>query len=91
MPCDSERQFSIPTIHCASCVSKIESALLEVPGVESASVNLADKTCSVQGQSEVAVILQTLENAGYPGTVLTPDSDLRLKQEEEDKNSIATC
>ncbi|WP_422135895.1 heavy metal translocating P-type ATPase [Endozoicomonas sp. ALD040] len=85
IPCDSERQFSIPTIHCASCVSKIESALLKIPGVESASVNLADKTCSVQGQSEIGVILQALEHAGYPGTVLTPDSDLQLKQEEEDK------
>ncbi|WP_257274221.1 MULTISPECIES: heavy metal translocating P-type ATPase [unclassified Endozoicomonas] len=85
MPGDSERQFSIPTIHCASCVSKIESALLEVPGVESASVNLADKICSVQGRPEAGVILKALESAGYPGTLLTPDSDIQLRQEQEDK------
>ncbi|KEQ18516.1 copper-transporting ATPase [Endozoicomonas numazuensis] len=85
IPSDSERQFSIPSIHCASCVSKIESALLKVPGVESASVNLADKTCSVQGQPEAGAILQALENAGYPGTELTPESDIQEKQEQEDK------
>lgn len=85
MPCDSERQFSIPTIHCASCVGKIESALLKVPGVESASVNLADKICSVQGEPESGVILRALESAGFPGTLLTPDSDIQLRQEQEDK------
>ncbi|WP_062267634.1 heavy metal translocating P-type ATPase [Endozoicomonas arenosclerae] len=85
IPSDSDKQFSTPGMNCASCVNKIETALQKVPGVTNASVNLGDKTCSVQGSSEVVAILEALDRAGYPVVEITPDNQIQEKQEQEDR------
>ena len=36
-----EESFLVQGMHCAGCVSRVESALCELPGVEQATVNLA--------------------------------------------------
>lgn len=41
------RIFSVTGIHCASCVSRLEEAVLKRPGVLSVSVNLSDGSLSV--------------------------------------------
>ncbi|MGI9280319.1 MAG: heavy metal translocating P-type ATPase [Endozoicomonas sp.] len=82
---DSNKQFSIPGMNCASCVNKIETALQNVSGVTNASVNLSDKTCSVQGTLNVTAILAALEQSGYPGVEVTPDNSIQEKQEKEDR------
>jgi Cu+-exporting ATPase len=52
---------------CASCVKRVEKALLRVPGVSSAEVNLATETASVSGSAEMTLpLLRTaVEAAGY--------------------------
>lgn len=43
----SQKTYQIAGMTCASCVSRVEKALLSVAGVESATVNLATETAQV--------------------------------------------
>ena len=59
--------LDISGMSCASCVSRVEKALLKVPGVESASVNLATEraTITLADEGPVAPLLQAVQKAGY--------------------------
>ena len=50
----TERSLQIEGMTCASCVARVETALLKVPGVIGASVNLATERATVQALSTVA-------------------------------------
>ena len=50
---------------CASCVKKIESALIDVPGVSTAEMNFALRTVSISGSAEEADLIKAVEKAGY--------------------------
>ena len=53
---------------CAACVSHIERALAEVPGVVSAAVNLATERAAVEhipGIAAIADMRRAIEDAGY--------------------------
>ena len=52
---------------CASCVGRVERALKKVPGVQSATVNLATERASVQwqGDTDVNALIAAIEKAGY--------------------------
>lgn len=61
-------QLQIDGMTCASCVSRVEKALKQVPGVLSASVNLATETAevSVAGNAIMLPALMTaVARAGY--------------------------
>jgi Cu+-exporting ATPase len=55
---------------CASCVGRVEKALLKVPGVLSAAVNLATEQATVQALTSVALptLVAAVEKAGYTAT-----------------------
>ncbi len=63
-------ELAIEGMTCASCVGRVERALLKVPGVRSASVNLASERAHVEvlGAPEPAALIQAVENAGYHAT-----------------------
>ncbi|OAM76727.1 heavy metal translocating P-type ATPase [Devosia elaeis] len=65
--------LDISGMTCASCVSRVEKALLKVPGVEAASVNLATERASVTG-GDPAALLKAVEKAGYKGSVRPKDA-----------------
>ncbi|MEO7151593.1 MAG: heavy metal-associated domain-containing protein, partial [Burkholderiaceae bacterium] len=46
--------LDIEGMTCASCVARVEKALLKVPGVVSASVNLATQRATVEAERRVA-------------------------------------
>ncbi|MBU0782100.1 MAG: heavy metal translocating P-type ATPase [Alphaproteobacteria bacterium] len=57
---------------CASCVGRVERALLAVPGVTAASVNLATETAQVryiEGVAASADLIAAATTAGYPATI----------------------
>ncbi|RBI85418.1 cadmium-translocating P-type ATPase [Rhodosalinus halophilus] len=59
--------LSLPKIHCAGCISGVERALGEAPGVRSARVNLTLKRATVEADPGVtaADLIPVLERAGY--------------------------
>lgn len=63
----TQLQLSVSGMSCASCVRRVEQALLKTPGVSAASVNLASERASVtiDAQTPVAEVLAALTSAGY--------------------------
>jgi len=58
-------------MRCAGCVQSLETALLSVPGVETASVLLADHTALIQGSPAPDQIIQAVREAGFEAAVMT--------------------
>ncbi len=60
-------ELAIEGMTCASCVGRVERALLKVPGVRSASVNLANERARIEvlGAVDSAVLVEAVEAAGY--------------------------
>jgi Cu2+-exporting ATPase len=57
----------VPAMHCAGCMAKVERALVAVPRVASARVNLTAKNVRVEHAAEVeaAGLIAALEAAGF--------------------------
>lgn len=63
-----ERSLQIEGMTCASCVSRVEKALAKVPGVVSATVNLATEKAEVQiadTGTSVEALIAAVRKAGY--------------------------
>ncbi len=60
-------ELQIDGMTCASCVGRVERALLRVPGVVGADVNLATESASVRlgAVLDTAKLLAAVEQAGY--------------------------
>ncbi len=67
--------LSLSGMSCASCVGRIESALLATKGVVAAVVNLATESAQVRITSgvNVATLLDAVAGAGYQARLLTVD------------------
>ena len=61
----STETYTVAGMTCASCVRHVEQALLAVPGVEAASVNLATGTVTVVSEAAFEVLAAQVEDAGY--------------------------
>ena len=64
------QELLIEGMTCASCVGRVERALKAVPGVQSASVNLATERASVHGSADPAALLAAIAKAGYTASVI---------------------
>jgi len=65
---ESRLDFPVKGMHCAACVNKVEQALLGVPGVKTAAVNLATERATVRLAPEGPSLDQLREavaDAGY--------------------------
>ncbi len=59
-------ELTVEGMTCASCVARVEKALLKVPGVEAASINLATETATLTAPREVAeAAIAAVRKAGY--------------------------
>src|SRR5690606_39968240 len=63
--------LAVDGMTCASCVGRVERALLKVPGVRSATVNLASERARIEAIAtlEAATLAQAVEAAGYKAQV----------------------
>ncbi|PLL14281.1 ATPase [Tabrizicola sp. TH137] len=66
--------LSLPTAHCAACISTVEQAVQAVPGVRSARVNLTLRRLSVEAGTEVTAerLIGVLKGVGYEAHELDP-------------------
>jgi Cu+-exporting ATPase len=74
-------RLSLPVegMTCASCVGRVERALKAVPGVDSASVNLATERADLTftGAADPQAAVRAIENAGY--TVREETTELAIE------------
>jgi P-type Cu+ transporter len=74
------REFAIHGMTCATCVNRVEKALVGVPGVRRAEVNLATERATVEGIGgllRAALLIEAVRDAGYDAELLTGDADQR--------------
>ncbi|MGL5008553.1 MAG: heavy metal translocating P-type ATPase, partial [Paracoccaceae bacterium] len=66
-PPDARIILSLPHAHCAACMTTVESALMAVPGVQSARLNLTQKRAHITANPDVTVpdLIAALAAAGY--------------------------
>ncbi|VAV89965.1 Type cbb3 cytochrome oxidase biogenesis protein CcoI; Copper-translocating P-type ATPase [hydrothermal vent metagenome] len=66
--------LSLPTIHCAACIAKIERGLVAHPGVTTARVNLTLKRASIEAAADVSArdMVQLVEGLGFEAHELDP-------------------
>lgn len=64
-------QIPVTEMSCASCVLRVEKALLGIPGVTGAAVNLSQEKADVELDAGVpaATLVQALDKAGYPARI----------------------
>ncbi|WP_036255575.1 heavy metal translocating P-type ATPase [Methylocapsa acidiphila] len=79
-------RIRVEGMSCASCVGRVEKAILATPGVASASVNLATKQADVKfaGPADVDGVVAAIGKAGYETATDTARFEI-------DKMSCASC
>ncbi|MFZ1470759.1 MAG: heavy metal translocating P-type ATPase [Paracoccaceae bacterium] len=85
-PADMRIMLSLPSAHCAACISTVEGMLNGYPGVKSARLNLTMKRVSVDAEPQVdaAALIAALKGVGYEAHEL--DAGL-LSATEADKHA----
>ena len=72
----STTTLKIIGMRCAGCVSSVEKSLASVPGVRSASVNLATGEAQVEHESgDAGPLVRAVEQAGYKAAPAGEDDD----------------
>ncbi|MBI2747820.1 MAG: copper-translocating P-type ATPase [Burkholderiales bacterium] len=75
---ESSVSLAIDGMTCASCVWRVEKALMRVPGVIHAEVNLATESATVTAATrhiDEAALVAAVERAGYVARPRHPDSE----------------
>ncbi|MTI43810.1 Cu+-exporting ATPase/Au+-exporting ATPase [Roseibium hamelinense] len=90
--------LAIDGMTCAGCVRRVEQALLAVPGVSSASVNLATEQAEVAGQADIAALIEAVSKTGKSAHAIAQGGqslqDTASKRDEETrqlKNTVLTA
>ncbi len=87
---DTSVTLDITGMTCASCVRRVERALAKVPGVETASVNLAAETARVTFGAPVPVesLVAAVAKAGYEAAPTAPDKDRSGEREAHARKTL---
>ncbi|SDJ37523.1 Cu+-exporting ATPase [Paraburkholderia steynii] len=82
----STAELAIGGMTCAACSGRVEKALARIPGVTSASVNLATEKATVTTNGAVGVdqLIAAVTKAGYQATPLSADDATPAATEDKD-------
>ena len=59
------KQYIVTGMSCAACQSRVEKAVLKVPGVTYCSVSLLTNSMGVEGTASETDIIEAVTRAGY--------------------------
>ncbi len=77
----AETDLAISGMTCASCVARVEKALLRVPGVTTAAVNLATERARVTGTvADPSALVAAVEAAGFDARPLAAPAAARAER-----------
>ncbi|WP_127145851.1 heavy metal translocating P-type ATPase [Pelagibacterium montanilacus] len=86
-------QLAVEGMTCASCVGRVEKALLSVPGVTSASVNLASERASIWGSAYLtqAALIAAIASTGYQAHAISAGADgqAQAARKQLDQSALA--
>jgi len=80
-------KLAVENMSCASCIGRVEKALLAVPGVLDATANLASETATVRylaGSAQVRDLEAAASAAGYPAKAESGDSQATADRRGEE-------
>lgn len=90
-PGGASARFSIPGLNCASCITQIEQALCNTPGILSASVNLNTRKVFIEYLPELTTLdqmKQAITSTGYQVVDgPTPESQFNVDREQSEKEA----
>ncbi len=77
--CDvgQEALLALDNLHCINCVGKVEALLRNLPGIESARVNLSRRQARINGVFSSELVLETLDQAGFPARWVSDQQERR--------------
>lgn len=94
---DPRYQFHLSNMHCSSCVTTIENAVIKVPGVKEARVNFANKTLWVEGNTDPEKVVAAVKAAGYAASLVTDEMTEAHHHDSSDyalqfrQSAVAAC
>jgi len=82
--------LSLPTVHCAACISTVERGLAATPGVTSARVNLSLKRVTIQAQPDITSddLIGALKDVGYEAHNLDPALLVEAQNDSVNRNLL---
>ncbi len=75
--------LSISGMSCAGCVKTVEDLLKSVDGVEQVSVNFAEHSAVVEGQTDTVALINAVNSGGYQAAELGGKDELAEQQQRE--------
>jgi Cu+-exporting ATPase len=88
LPATQSFHLLIDGMSCASCVSRVQSALQKVSGVTQARVNLAERSALVMGDVAPESLVSAVKEAGYGAEVIEDDVERREKQQKTAQQAV---
>ncbi|PWC21328.1 copper-exporting P-type ATPase CopA [Brenneria roseae subsp. roseae] len=85
---DDSVQLLLQGMSCASCVNRVQHALLNVEGVTQARVNLAERSALVNGHATHEALITAVEQAGYGAEIIVDEDERRARQQETAQQNI---
>ncbi|MGB7802911.1 copper-exporting P-type ATPase CopA [Buttiauxella sp.] len=85
---DDSQQLLLSGMSCASCVTRVQSALQNVPGVSMARVNLAERSALIMGTASAESLIKAVESAGYGAEAIEDDAKRRERQQETANSAV---
>ncbi|ADP11847.1 copper exporting ATPase [Erwinia sp. Ejp617] len=81
-------QLLIEGMSCASCVSRVQNALQNVPGVSQARVNLAQHSALVLGCALPGALIEAVSRAGHGAEIVEDETERREKQQQSAQAAV---
>jgi heavy metal translocating P-type ATPase len=81
------RELTVDGMTCASCVARVERALLSVSGVTLAHVNLATESARVDGVADPAALIAAIKAVGYQARIA--DAGAESLSQRRDREAAA--
>jgi len=76
-------QYNVTGMSCAACVTRVEKAVLKVPGVTSCAVNLLTNSMGVEGDASPQSVIRAVQEAGYEASMKNTHSVARTTKEDD--------